>query len=73
MIDHSDKIWPYLRLWIDKNHDGISQPDELYKLPDLGVNSISLSYKQVRKADQYGNWLRYKGTINLGPNERFLR
>ncbi len=64
VIDKKDGVWPKLRLWIDENHDGICQPNELYTLPELGVFSISLKYVQTRYYDQYGNLFRYKGTVN---------
>lgn len=41
-IDANDRVFKKLRLWIDKNHDGISQPDELARLDSLGIQSFSL-------------------------------
>jgi len=66
IIDSGDAIFASLRLWIDANHDGISQPEELHALPALGVSSISLNYKWDRRTDQYGNVLRYHAQVNPG-------
>jgi hypothetical protein len=64
MIDARDKVWPSLRLWIDENHDGISQPGELHKLDDLGIHSLDLKYTLSERKDEFGNVFRYKGKIN---------
>ena len=66
IIDARDAVFASLRLWIDANHDGISQPEELHTLPSLGVNSISLTYTEDRRTDQYGNVFRYHAQVNPG-------
>ena len=40
---------------MDKNHDGISKPDELFTLAELGISSISLSYQPAPWTDAFGN------------------
>ncbi len=60
-IDSDDAIWPYLRLWIDTNHDGVSQSRELFSLEDAGVVRIDTHYYQSRRRDANGNQFRYRG------------
>ena len=64
IIDSHDTVFNKLRLWIDANHDGVSQSNELFTLPALGVYSLGLRYRSSPRVDQYGNAFRYTSTVN---------
>lgn len=64
IIDSRDTVYSHLLLWIDANHDGISQPNELHTLQEFGVFSLSLSYKYSPRTDQFGNQFSYAAIVN---------
>lgn len=63
VINRRDAIFSSLRLWQDTNHDGTSQPGELHSLPQIGLKTLDLDYKQSRRTDQYGNRFRYRAKV----------
>jgi hypothetical protein len=73
IIDNRDSVFGRLRLWIDANHDGISQPNELHTLPELGVFSLSLRYRESPRTDQFGNRFHYVGAVNPDPGDGMSR
>lgn len=64
VIDQGDPVYGRLRVWIDANHDGMSQPDELFTLESLGIRSLFLAYHDSKWTDQWGNQFRYESSID---------
>jgi hypothetical protein len=63
IIDQRDKIFSRLRLWVDKNHNGISEPGELLTMQEAGIRSISLDYQLMQWTDAYGNKFQNRASI----------
>jgi hypothetical protein len=66
VIDAANQVYADLRLWIDANHDGVSQTSELRSLPTAGIISISTIYSLLPthlRITESGNLMMYRGTV----------
>lgn len=62
-ITRRDLVFDMLRLWQDVNHNGISEPNELHRLEDLGLRKIDLDYRESRRTDEHGNRFKFKARV----------
>jgi hypothetical protein len=51
-----------VNVWVDRNHNGLSERGELYSLKRAGVESIHLGYVQAQEFDSNGNETRQRST-----------
>ena len=52
-IDSRDSIFSKLRFWVDKNHNGVSDPGETFNLKQLGIERVSLKYSVTKHRGQF--------------------
>jgi hypothetical protein len=63
VIDNKDAVFSRLRVWQDKNHNGISEPGELLTLGQVGIDIIGLDYREAKKTDAFGNQFRFRSQV----------
>jgi hypothetical protein len=62
-INDKDAVFYSLRLWQDMNQNGISELAELHTLPELGLATLDLKYKESKRTDEYGNRFRFRAMV----------
>ena len=63
VIDAKDDKFSELRIWVDRDGDGFSAPDELMTLEDAGIKSLNLSHTFVGQVDENGNTIARVGSF----------
>ena len=66
-IDANDKVFSRLRLWVDRNHDGMSEPGELLTMQQAGITAFSLHYGPMKWTDAYGNRFINRAAVARTP------
>lgn len=67
-ITRLDDEYATLRLWIDANHDGVSQAEELSSPSEKGVDELSLEYEEHQVFDANSNCHRLRAIVRVGPD-----
>lgn len=62
-ITQRDGIFGQLRLWQDRNHNAVSEPEELHRLKALNVVVIELNYTESKRTDEHGNQFKYRAKV----------
>ena len=73
LLDQHDAIFGSLRLWQDKNHNGISEPGELHTLLSLDVQALELDFKESKRVDEFGNEFKYRAKVKDAATGRVAR
>lgn len=61
-ITPHDAIWPHLKLWVDRNHDAVTQPAEISVLSSHRIVALNLSHWTGDDYDASGNELYIVGS-----------
>lgn len=74
-IDPGDSVYQHLRVWIDQNHNGVSEANELRSLQDHGILSVGVQYVHSDYVDQHRNTFRYSAPLvsesGTGPDHSY--
>ena len=72
-ITWMDTVFRKLRLWQDRNHNGISEPEEVSRLRALDIVAIDLDYRESKRKDEYGNFFRFRSKVRDAQNAKIGR
>ena len=69
-INSADAVFDELALWIDRNHNAVSEPDELSSLVSAGVTTLFTASEVTPHVDRHGNRYWLEGTALILKNGR---
>jgi hypothetical protein len=69
-LNELDPAWNDLALWTDRDHNGLSSPEELLAVNSSVVHAIATTHRWVGRRDAFGNMLRYAGEVTLTSGRR---
>lgn len=59
-IDARDEVFERLQIWVDRDHDGVSDAAELKTLAEHSLTRLELRPVENRARDRHGNQLRFR-------------
>jgi hypothetical protein len=62
-ITEEDAEFSRMVVWIDANHDGVSQASEMNSLGAFEIRAVSLHYVTQKTKDQFGNAYRFRSRV----------
>lgn len=62
-VDARDAMFAQLRLWFDRNHNGVSDAGELVPLAEAGIVALETTAHAQGRRDQYGNLFALRGRV----------
>ena len=69
-IDARDDAYSRVLLWLDRNHNAVSDQGELLTLQQAGVRTIFTDYRDGPRVDKEGNKYRYVGDSLVVKNKQ---
>ncbi len=63
-ITSEDRVFAYLWLWFDYNHDGVSQPMETWALSSRGITRFAVVPSTSHRQDRHGNLFLFRTWYN---------
>lgn len=78
LITPADAIWPQLRIWLDVDANGISNPSEMRTLASFGITALETIPKHRNYVDRAGNYIPYwawatqRGTTGRGAGRALM-
>ena len=72
-LGSGDLAYSELCVWLDANHNGLSETGELRSLEEAGVVSVETSYDTYPRRDSAGNLFLYNGTAAVVKDGRIKR
>jgi len=70
IISSKDAVYSKLTVWVDSNHNGISDPGELIPIQRAGIEAISVDYQDGHYTDSNGNQFRYRSKVQWLPPKK---